>query len=426
MPSKTQSSRPSAKRRRPPASGRAPAPARGETNGHAPGRARAAATTQGAPPKARSAAAVRLRTQGRAPAKATSPAEAHAKPLTSNRFLPLLQTVKREVDTRLLGLLDAKVDDAETLGRDVAHLVAALRDLCTRGGKRLRAGLVVAGFRAADAGAPLEPALDAAVAVELLQAYFLIHDDWIDDDDVRRGGPSVHAMLAERLGSQKRGNASAILAGDYASALALEVLSRVESKAARTDRLLAAFSQMQTDAILGQQLDLSGNGGDTELAYKLKTGSYTVSGPLRLGALLGGAPPDALQALERYAIPTGIAFQLRDDLLDLFGNPRKTGRPRGSDLRAGKQTPLLAAALDRLGPRQRKPIVAVLGKRKASELAVQKAISAIAESGAPEAMEARITALAREALSALEAAQITPEGDELLRGAVSSLTERRG
>src|SRR5262245_15143459 len=137
-------------------------------------------------------------------------------------------------------------------------MVSAVAELSRRGGKRLRPALAVLGFRAVRSRAHLDTALDAGVALELLQAYFLIHDDWMDGDSVRRGGPSVHALLTERLGSERLGAASAILAGDYAQALALEVLASLDVEAEIASRVLAAFAEMQLAAVAGQQIDLVG------------------------------------------------------------------------------------------------------------------------------------------------------------------------
>src|SRR5690606_1480156 len=144
------------------------------------------------------------------------------------------------------GFLDARVDSVRKHGPDVVAMVDAVRDLCMRGGKRMRAALAVVGYRATNTSATLEPALDAGVALELLHVYFLIHDDWMDEDDMRRGGPAVHAALAKRLRSAKLDEKSAILAGDYAAALATEAIARLEIPAARLPRVLACFSQMQT------------------------------------------------------------------------------------------------------------------------------------------------------------------------------------
>jgi geranylgeranyl diphosphate synthase type I len=329
------------------------------------------------------------------------------------------------VDARLLGFLDAEIDAAEPRGRDVVELVASIRDLCMRGGKRLRPALLVAGYRAADGEAKLEPALDAGVALELLQAYFLIHDDWMDRDTVRRGGPAVHTMLARRYRSRHKGDAAAILAGDYAAALAMEALSRVDARPSAVPRLFSCFAEMQTSAVAGQQLDLIGRTSDVELVYTLKTASYTVRGPLRMGALLSSARPQVLTALDRFAMPVGVAFQLRDDLLSAFGDPSETGKPYGNDLRSGKRTLLLLLALQRASSRERRFLERVTGKRQATEAELRRAIDVLESSGARALVERRIGELVESALAALHAGRLEPDGTALLEGAARALTSRR-
>ena len=352
------------------------------------------------------------------------PKRAQAKAIGGNPFVSVLAAVKRDVDARLQGFLDARVDAVREHGPDVVTMVDAVRDLCMRGGKRTRPALLVVGYRASAAQAPLEPALDAGVAIELLHAYFLVHDDWMDRDVVRRGGPAVHALLGKRFRSQRLGDVSAILAGDFAAALATEALSRLEVPASRLSRALACFGQMQSDAVIGQQLDVLAKPKDVERAYELKTGSYTVRGPLRLGAILAGAPQRVLTALDRFALPVGVAYQLRDDLLSAFGNPKQTGKPFGSDLKSGKRTVLLGEALKRARGKDHRILSAVVGNARASDAQIARAVEVIERSGARAAVEARIDELAQSALLALSAGRLTPEGTALLEGAARALTFR--
>lgn len=344
--------------------------------------------------------------------------------IPENPFLGLLASVQQDVDARLAPLLDATLEAARPLGSEVRAMVGALADLCRRGGKRLRPALVVAGGRAASTRAALEPALGAGVALELLQAYFLIHDDWMDGDSVRRGGPTVHRLLARRFGDPSKGDASAILAGDYSAALALDVLARVEVPPRVLRPVMESFARMQLDAVLGQQLDIGASAPNVERAYALKTGSYTVKGPLELGARLASARPETLGALERFAGPLGIAFQLRDDLLGAFGEPERTGKPLGSDLTAGKRTVLLVEGLRRVRGESRRALLAVVGNRRAKQRDVRRALDILEETGARARVEARIEALATEARGALSRG-ITKEGARLLEGAVDALTARR-
>lgn len=353
-----------------------------------------------------------------------APPRVAPKALPHNPFFALLGSVQTEVDQRLRGFLETRLDVARRHGPEVVEMVSAVRDLTLRGGKRLRPALLVAGYRSASESAELEPALDAGVALELLQAYLLIHDDWMDGDLVRRGGPAVHAHLAKRFRSEHKGHASGILAGDYAAAVALEALSQVEIAPRSMQAAFACFAEMQLDAIAGQQLDLIGGEYDVELAYQLKTGSYTVRGPLRLGAILAGAKPATLLALDRFALPVGVAFQLRDDLLSAFGEPKKTGKPLGSDLRAGKRTALLAAGLRLAKGKELRALKLAVGNAKASESQLRTALAVLESSGARAVTEARVVELSTAGLAALKRG-VSAEGALLLVGATEALTARR-
>ncbi len=356
--------------------------------------------------------------------KSRLPPPVAAKALPQNPFFALLPTVQTEVELRLRGFLETRLDVARRHGPEVVEMVSAVRDLCLRGGKRLRPALLVAGYRAANEHVDLEPALDAGVALELLQAYLLIHDDWMDGDLVRRGGPAVHAQLAKRFRSTHKGDASGILAGDYASAVALEALSQVEMKGSVALSAMACFAEMQLDAIAGQQLDVIGGEYDVELAYQLKTGSYTVRGPLRLGAILASASPRTLRALDRFALPVGVAFQLRDDLLSAFGDPKRTGKPLGNDLRAGKRTALLVAGLKLARGKELRALKHAVGNAAASEAEVRAALAVLEASGARAAIEKRVDELSAVALREIKTG-VSSEGKLLLAGAAEALTARR-
>ena len=134
-----------------------------------------------------------------------------------------------------------------------------------------------------------------------------------------------------------------ILAGDYACALAQKALFAAAGGRARGVEVAGAFARMQRDVVFGQILDVGGRAEDVEAMHELKTASYTVLGPVELGALLGGASDETLAALRRYASPLGVAFQLCDDLLSAFGSEATTGKARGNDLRAGTRQGLTVA-----------------------------------------------------------------------------------
>jgi geranylgeranyl diphosphate synthase, type I len=348
-----------------------------------------------------------------------------AKTLPHNPFLALLREAKPDIDARVAACMDVEIKRHAQRGVEVAALLSEGRSLSLRGGKRLRAALVLAGAQATEKKVTSwELALQVGLAVELLQSYFLIHDDWMDGDEKRRGGPSVHAALRRRFRSEHLGACGAVLTGDYLVALATRALIQATEKHVRQTELLTTFADMQLAAVLGQQLDAVQITRSADMVYELKTGSYTVSGPLRLGALLSAADSKTLVALERFAQPLGIAFQLRDDQLNLFASSKQTGKPVASDLVAGKWTWLVQWAFAHAKPSARRALKVAFGNASASRAEIKTALAALRESGADEAAEQRIRELSATALSSLKKAKLSPAGDALLRGAARAFVER--
>jgi geranylgeranyl diphosphate synthase type I len=341
---------------------------------------------------------------------------------SEDAFGQFVARVRAEVDARLAAWLDARVAQARSRGADVEIVADAVRSLVMRGGKRMRAVLVAASYEACGGeGASLAVAA-AGASLELLQAYLLIHDDWMDGDEVRRGGPSVPAVMRERL--PRHADAASVLAGDLAAAWAQEALLELELPPARV--LLAAreLARVEEEVIHGQVLDVRSRAKDArevEAVHALKTASYTVRGPVVMGARLAGANEAQVTALAAFAEPLGVAFQLRDDVLGTFGDARATRKSVGSDLRKGKRTALVVEAF--ADPSAVEALGRVLG-RDATHQEHAAAVAAVEASGALARVEGRIAVLTREARVALERAELRPAGRRLLESAVVALTER--
>jgi len=323
--------------------------------------------------------------------------------------------------------LDAYLSEQEALAAKTSprapELVSALAELTRRGGKRLRPVVLYAGYRAAGGGQEVAPTLDASASLELLQTYLLIQDDWMDGDDERRGGPSVHAALRRAHRDTHLGESLAILAADLAAGFAFELIARAPFPSGRLHEALATFGRMHFEVVCGQQLDLCKH-EDVALTHQLKTGSYTVRGPLALGALLAGASAPQLAALERFGAPVGVAFQLRDDLLGTFGDKAAVGKPVGADLRAGKRTALIAEAYAILPSHEREPLERVLGKAGASDAEILEATALLERSGARRRVESRLDGLSNEALEALNDPSLAPSGRVLLTDLLDVLLRR--
>jgi geranylgeranyl diphosphate synthase type I len=282
---------------------------------------------------------------------------------------------------------------------------------------------VAAGHRVGGGGDP-RVLLDASCAIELLQAYFLIHDDWMDNDRVRRGGPSVHARLEADGWTPELAARGAVLAGDYTLALATRLFAGAIAGAPAPGSLLAHFASMQLDAVVGQQLDVLGDGEDPEGLYRLKTGSYSVAGPLKLGLMLADASAPLLDGTDAFATPLGVAFQLRDDLIGAYAEAAVSGKPKGSDLLAGKRTLLVQLALERCSSAEREVIQLALGNADASVEAVTAALESMDRCGARAGVEARIAELVTEARRALEGMPLAADDRVLLGSVISVLIER--
>lgn len=346
-------------------------------------------------------------------------------------FRDLLDEVRQKVDTDLATWLRPRVATANSVSAEVGAAAEQVERLTLRGGKRMRAALVHAGFVAC--GGAHEPAstMPAMLAVELLQTYLLIHDDWMDDDNVRRGGPSVHVALGERLGGKRLGDAAAVLAGDLACGYAQGALLESTLPAERVLGAARAFARIQEDVVTGQlaEMAVAGTNGkgaapSVETIHELKTASYTVTGPLALGANLAGASASRVAELARYGRPLGIAFQLRDDLLGTFGDPSATGKPVGNDIRQGKRTALVS---EMRGDTKAESLLArVLGREDASDADVSEVVGAMVSTGAKARVEARVAELLGEARGALAAMNLANDSPAKLwlAGAVRALGER--
>jgi geranylgeranyl diphosphate synthase type I len=331
--------------------------------------------------------------------------------------MTFLIDVKEEVEARLTAFFADERSRLLTLAPESAELVDAISAFTMRGGKRLRPALTFAAYRCVQPEGKLADVIDACAALELLQSYLLIHDDWMDGDDERRGGPSVHAALRKRR-EKHLADSLAILAGDLACAQSWRLVSKCSPDAQ------AVMLRMHEEVIVGQQLDLIGS-EDVSRMHQLKTGSYTVRGPLALGAVMAGATAAQREALDRFGAPIGEAFQMRDDLLGAFGDPRETGKPAGNDLRAGKRTALVRAAEERLNEKDLAPLRAVLGNLNASDSAVREGLDVIEKCGARTSVEGRLTVLLEGALGALDEAPLSPVGCAMLRELADKLAIRK-
>jgi geranylgeranyl diphosphate synthase type I len=332
-------------------------------------------------------------------------------------FAELLDRACGAVEAELAARLGGAVERWEAHG--VGTTASALADLVLRGGKRLRAGLVVAAWWAVRPRSSATPAVFGAAALELLHAYLLVQDDWMDGDDQRRGGPSVHAALGALLGDAAKGAASALLASDLGLGLALQSLLDAPVPSARIQQALGHLLAEHERVLIGQQLDLLGGTRRIETMHELKTASYSFRAPLLVGAALAGADARVERALARFAAPVGVAFQLRDDLLGVFAPSDLTGKPFAGDLREGKTTAVTAAARRALRGRAARRFERTWGCRDAGASALRETVADMAQAGVRASVERRIAELSA---AALRSARRLPV-DAVARGWLGEVVE---
>ena len=293
-------------------------------------------------------------------------------------------------EPRLGAFLAGKAREFEAVPVDLRDAFSWLRDYLLRGGKRLRGALVLLGCEAA--GGDPDEAIDASLGLELLHAYLLIHDDFMDQDDTRRGGPTLHRAL----GGDHLAASLALLCGSLCEAWAYQLLP---------GRVQGAVAAVMEQVILGQMADLRAPLGPMLPAEAIldvqqrKTGSYTFELPLTVGAMLANAGDELLRKLSAYAGPLGVAFQIADDLLGSFGAPEVTGKPSGNDLREGKRTLLVARALEMATPADARRLREKLGQPDAD---VEELRDILRRSGAYDAARAEADQLCRRALQAVD------------------------
>ncbi len=329
--------------------------------------------------------------------------------------------IRQSVDALLVRFFESKAEEAEGLSARAIELVTEVGDLTMRGGKRLRPIVTAAAYRAAKGPGPVDATFEVGAALELLQTYLLVHDDWMDEDDERRGGPAVHYAFQKRHANAHLGASLGVLAGDLASTFSWELFLRGRFPASKRDDANALYLQIQKEVFAGQQLDLMAD-ADVERMHDLKTGSYTPRGPAELGGLLADADRAAMESLRDWSGPLGVAFQLRDDLLGTFGSVKETGKP-GDDLRHGKHNAVVGAF------RKRRPsdadvaaLEAVWGHANATDDEVTAATAVLAEARAD--VEARLAILAAEATAALSTAPFDREAKHMLEEVTRRLTDR--
>ncbi len=334
---------------------------------------------------------------------------------------PSLAEIAPRVDARIDALLASELERWTAVDASLEEPFDALRQLVLAGGKRLRPAFCHWAFVGAGGNESDAAVVDAGAALELLHTFALIHDDIMDGSPTRRALDTVHVSFADRhllnewRGERRRfGEGVAILVGDLAFVYADMLLAGAPPAA------IAVFNELRIEVNVGQYLDLAATArGDlsrktAQRISQYKSGKYTVERPLHLGAALAGRLDELATDLTGYGMPLGEAFQLRDDLLGVFGDTSLTGKPVGEDLREGKPTMLWAIASERAGPAERR-LMERVGAPELDADDVGALQELLVTTGARDEVESLIETLVVEAISALDNIRLTPESCVALR-----------
>jgi geranylgeranyl diphosphate synthase type I len=348
-----------------------------------------------------------------------------------------LTSVRSAVEEELSIFLNREAAYLNSISTELSPVSDALTAFLLDSGKRLRPLFAYAGF-AASGGTLEKPVVRAMAALELLQACALIHDDLMDGSDTRRGKPSIHRHfetihVREELDgfAPQYGLSAAVLLGDLALVWSDQMLNSAGLTTEQFARVFPYYNEMRVELMAGQFLDIheqtqkTTNVDRSMKIARYKSGKYTIERPLHLGAAMTSSPsPEIFAALSAYGLPLGEAFQLRDDLLGVFGDPSVTGKPAGDDLREGKRTVLIAMTNDRQSESQREMARKHFGKPDLDAEGVAQLREIIESTGARSELEATIERLTDQALTAAQSAVFTHDGNALLTELANIATKR--
>jgi geranylgeranyl diphosphate synthase type I len=352
--------------------------------------------------------------------------------------MTLLSDLRAWVNEALMEFVRSENNYLAQIGSELEPVASAMERFLLESGKRLRPTFAYVGLLGTGAK-PTPELLKACASLELVHVCALIHDDVMDASDTRRGAPSIHRAfetmhkdLKLKGSAEQFGISAAILLGDLALVWSAKMLHQSGLSSDVLVRALAMYDEMRVELMAGQYLDVYEQALGSESVERslkvarYKSGKYTIERPLHFGAALGSINPNELyEVYSSYGLPLGEAFQLRDDVLGIFGDPSETGKPAGDDLREGKRTVLLAKTMELASSQEKTLISASLGVATLSNEKVEEIRAIIKNSGALAEVENLITNLTNQSLNALKSAAIDSEAIEILQTLANLVTNRK-
>ncbi len=349
-----------------------------------------------------------------------------------------LEDLAPKIDKVILDVLDKEIDFSHNVSPLVSEILEYTSALA-EGGKRLRGSFMYYSYLMFG-GKDIDEILKTSAFIELVHAYLLVHDDIMDNAELRRGTPTVHKIYKDihsttyNKGDSKHfGEGIALCTGDVLCHLGTKILIDSNFDPQLKLRALSKFHRRIIDVGYGQILDEflevkeNPTKGDVLHVHLYKTGYYTYETPLHMGAILAGASDEELKVLTEYAIPGGIAFQLQDDVLGMFGDEERIGKPADSDLKEGKQTLLIIKALEKGDDNQKLIIRNALGNPNITEETLNTVRKIIIDTGSLDYSKKLAVDLVKQAKSALETnpnPKWTKEGSDFLHGIADYMINR--
>jgi geranylgeranyl diphosphate synthase type I len=348
-----------------------------------------------------------------------------------------LKEIRNSINQELLNFVAAENKYLNEIASELAPVASAMERFLLDSGKRLRPLFAYIGFLGTGSKPSVE-ILRACAALELIHVCALMHDDVMDASDTRRGAPAIHKAFEtlhkdQKLSgsSEQFGISAAILLGDLALVWSAKMLHQSGIDGGTLIRSLPMYDEMRVELMAGQYLDvyeqaLASESVERSLKVaRYKSGKYTIERPLHFGAALGNGKPDLFDTYSNYGLPLGEAFQLRDDILGIFGDPKETGKPAGDDLREGKRTVLLAKVMELADSSQKAEISSALGNQNLDITQVNKVREIFISTGALSEVEELISTLTSNAQSALEHGEIDPLALSALTQLLTIVTQRK-
>lgn len=303
-------------------------------------------------------------------------------------FNQILSDYQREMDLELKRFFERKIKEASLISKLAANTIKILKEFNLRGGKRARPVLINTGYFLAG-GKDKKAILKASLCAEMIHNFFLIHDDIIDRDELRRGKLSLHAFYQKKFGDNLyKGISFAIIAGDVSNILGYQILTESDFPEKNKIRALNILNKMIERTCHGEMLEMflkeekEIKESDIEKVLKYKTAYYTFTDPLKIGVVLAGGSVQFLKEIEVFALPIGVAFQIQDDILGIFGSQKKIGKPVCSDIRENQPNLLIYKTLDLAQAEDKRKFQNYLGRDKINQKDINDIKRIIRGSGA--------------------------------------------